>query len=510
MSTYNAFKKSGESPQFSIGAKSGVGIIILYFIIIQLRFLQLDLWNDEVYTFKFFILKSYHTILTDYHVPNNHILLNLFYRLYLDVTGIHSLSAAMAHPFVLRLPQLAFAIVTLIYTYRCANLLFNQRSALLALMLLVTTVPYVNFAPQIRGYNLSMMLFSIVLFCSLQYLKSGNWKTWMLICFCTGLLMYTIPSNMYTVMSLGSFFGIALLLKVVRKHNAAPYPLKAYVGAILALIGGVLLSLLFYWPVLKHVFLNDYVSYLPFRFSNLLEYFPHVIHCFNSNRGIVFAIAIVVSIVFVKDMRGHAFAVLMLVYILLFPFLLIFVLGNNVPDRVFVTLTPIFAVCMSSFFEIFFKRWLPHLSAKLLGMFMISMYLVLNLNIELHHINRELLADINGDGRRQDLYYNYYLAHFRPEAEVSRISQDATLNKLPVFIIGCEPHDIPHYLEEHHLDFFADSVTISSALSQRQRILLVTNHPNRVPADSNYTIQKLSAENNYHTFFLLSNNMNAQ
>lgn len=494
-----------EQQRVSIGVNSCAGILLVYFVIIQNRFLHLDLWNDEVYTFKFFILQSYRTIVTDYHVPNNHILLNLFYRLYLDITGIRTLSDAFNHPFLLRLPQLIFAVITLIFTFRASGILFNKKVALLSLLLLVTTIPYVNFTPQIRGYNLSMMLFLLLFYYSLRYFEFGRKTLVPLISIFTALLIYTIPSNMYTVITMETLLGGLFILKLWRPHLLLPYTKQATITLMFAILGGVLLSFLLYYPVLKHVFLNDYVSYVPFRFSNLLEYFPHVIHCFNSNRGILFAVAAAVTIFFFKNAGKSVFGMIGLSGMVLGPFLLVFVLGNNVPDRVFVTLAPLYAICIASFFDVFFIRWLTAWQAKGLFIGMMAIYCIINLNLELCRIDRELMADIESDGRRQDLYFNYYLAHFRPQAEVSAISNDETLSKLPVLIAGCEPHDIPHYLEEKNLAYLNDSVNVQTALSDHQSILLVTNHPNKVPQDSNFHVKKLSPDNNYHTFFLLTN-----
>ena len=56
--------------------KIGLLIIFIGFYWIQKDHINLDFWNDEIYTLKHFVFAPITTTLSDYHVPNNHIFFN--------------------------------------------------------------------------------------------------------------------------------------------------------------------------------------------------------------------------------------------------------------------------------------------------------------------------------------------------------------------------------------------------------------------------------------------------
>ena len=55
------------------------------------------LWNDEIYTLQYFVLKGLPSVLTDYHVPNNHILSNILHWGWLKLLGIQEIGSLLDH-----------------------------------------------------------------------------------------------------------------------------------------------------------------------------------------------------------------------------------------------------------------------------------------------------------------------------------------------------------------------------------------------------------------------------
>ncbi|MFK7775093.1 MAG: hypothetical protein AB8F94_23330 [Saprospiraceae bacterium] len=77
-------ENSRTSPlTFSLFEKIGLLLVFIAFYFIQKDHLNLDFWNDEIYTLKHFIFAPIATTLSDYHVPNNHIFFNLINNIYL-------------------------------------------------------------------------------------------------------------------------------------------------------------------------------------------------------------------------------------------------------------------------------------------------------------------------------------------------------------------------------------------------------------------------------------------
>lgn len=481
---------------------SALFTLILVFIFVHLKFIRLDLWNDEIYTFKFFILKSYHTIVSDYHVPNNHILQSLIYKAYLQLWGINTLKEVMNNVVKLRALQLLFGVITLIYLYRAVCLMVNERVALLSVLVLITTIPYNNFVLQIRAYNISMMLEVIILYYMVSYVQNARLKNLFFVAISVSLLMYAVPSNLYVLLGIISFLGLAILVGLLGAHELLSCSPKRMFTLLITVVLGIAMSFVYYFPVFKQVFSNEYVTYIPFLVSNIKEYAPRVLHDFNSNRLILALICLLFAALSLRKYSTYSKWMLFILWVFMIPFLIVFVLGNNVPDRVFVTLVPFYATvfgyglyCLFTYFTRPF--WLY---PAFLGL--MASYLFLNLYFEYKMVDNRILNDIEQHDRKQDLYYNYYLAHFHPLTEMKNIANNPSFNRLPVVIVGCEPHDIPHYLEEYGMGYSQSLVAKDSFSNLFDSFLIVTNHPNHLITDSLHALRQISKHHCYHTFFL--------
>ena len=106
-----------------------------------------DLWNDEIYTLeKFTLVHIFKTTITDYHVPNNHILYNIFNHFYLKLAGIKTLKQAMEHAWVLRLPLLLLlSLIILLLQYKTGKLAGGRIGGLITAAILACMV----FSPKL-------------------------------------------------------------------------------------------------------------------------------------------------------------------------------------------------------------------------------------------------------------------------------------------------------------------------------------------------------------------------
>src|ERR1039458_3746805 len=147
-------------------------ILLLVYSILQLKNINLDFWNDEVYTLKNFVFVPFHKIITDYHVPNNHVFFSIITKFYLKIIGINSLYDLMDRPWSLRLLMLLISYFTILLTYLLSRNIYGKDIAFLCIVILITTIPYFNFCLQIRGYMLSTFLFVFLLYSVWIYLHS--------------------------------------------------------------------------------------------------------------------------------------------------------------------------------------------------------------------------------------------------------------------------------------------------------------------------------------------------
>jgi len=231
-------------------------ILSVVFVLIQICHINIDFWNDEIYTIQHFVFTSLYNIVSDYHSSNNHIFFNLINNIYLKITSIDSISTLFDNPWKLRIVPFIYSVFTAYFTYKTGAKFLNRTVGLLALIILMTTLPYYNFSLQIRGYGLSMMLCVMLVYYLLSYFNNLKRKelikTGLLAC----LLFYSIPSNLYFLLSI--LLALAFYI-IINKNSIAELLFNKYSFSAYVIVVGLLLALLLYLPMLNEVFSNKYV-----------------------------------------------------------------------------------------------------------------------------------------------------------------------------------------------------------------------------------------------------------
>ena len=173
--------------------------------------LDLDYFNDEIYTLKHFVFCSLEKTVLDYHVPNNHILFNLINNLYARLTGLETFHQALQQPLRLRLLPLFYALGSLYLVIRIAWSRVNPYAGVLAGLALITTIPYFNFAFQLRGYGLSAFLLLALVYVVGRREKTNGLRRGLGLVVLTALLFYAVPSNLYPIGGVLLFLGFGVL-----------------------------------------------------------------------------------------------------------------------------------------------------------------------------------------------------------------------------------------------------------------------------------------------------------
>lgn len=128
---------AGDRPALAAGAAG---------VLLRLAFLGVPVRHDEAKTFFSFVAKPFLEGLSNYYVPNNHILhtllAHLAWRLFGDA------------PEALRLPAFLAGCALLPLTYLVGRRLFERRTALWATALTAAAPPLVDYATDARGYSL--------------------------------------------------------------------------------------------------------------------------------------------------------------------------------------------------------------------------------------------------------------------------------------------------------------------------------------------------------------------
>lgn len=481
------------------GTSRGIFVLLLLlYTVLQWRYLALDFWNDELYTLRSFACQSFAAVLTDYHVPNNHILFNALNRLYLLLIGEADFLRLLQSPEKLRGLMFAYAGLTLWGTWKLGDRFFSPLTGVLAVAITATTLPYLNFALQIRGYGLSTLWLIGLLYSALSYQEQRSRGAAFGIIGSAGALMYTVPSNLYLILAVGLFWGICWLQNML--HSGLHLRNKAFQIALLTTVG-LKLALLAYVPIFGQVFNNPYVTYEPFKWSNLTYYAPVVLGDFMSGRWWLLPFAILGYAVGRRHWLSHAQSALLLLTVLVLPFLLVYILGNAAPKRIFIPLVPVFALLLSVGIATEVKE-LPRFRWQgAVAVLLVAGYGVFQVFQGWNESSAQMMADIKFGGRSQGLTNQYYSWHYRPQGEVALYKGYYFDPGIPVGIVGCEPHGLRYFLEAAGIHYLQDA-DVDSLLSRHDTVDIFSSRPLRVARDLAYAngeIVSWRGKLSYHT-----------
>ncbi len=234
----------------------GLLLVTVGAVLVRLLFTSDPMVHDETYTYIAFAARPWWDLLSDYHLPNNHIFHTVLVKLSTGIFGMQ--------PWAVRLPALITGVLCVPAVYCLGKRLYSRPTGLLAAGLLAALPTWIDYNTNARGYS-PMALFSVLLFGLAIFLREHkNWAGWLLFSGLGVLGFFTLPVFLYP-------FGMTLawLVASALVQGAPAYggrwKLLAYAGAFAALT--VLLTGLCYLPVvmgsgLDALIANPYVQRL--------------------------------------------------------------------------------------------------------------------------------------------------------------------------------------------------------------------------------------------------------
>jgi hypothetical protein len=171
--------------------------------IVRYIFLALPISYDEAYTFVVFAMRPLQFIVSDYHVPNNHIFHTILVRAAYLLLG--------ADLWAIRLPVFIAGILLIPLVYLAGRVFFDRYTALLSAALVAGSSILIENSANARGYML-ICLFSILLLILAVYLKAhANLAAWVLFILTSMLGFYTVPVFLYPFGMVLSWFILSIL-----------------------------------------------------------------------------------------------------------------------------------------------------------------------------------------------------------------------------------------------------------------------------------------------------------
>ena len=392
-------------------------------------YLNADIWYDEIVTFERFALTDFGTPLLNYPFPNNHVLYSFLTQCLAYLINCLDLKALFQSIPVFRGFQAIFMLVTALYSYKITERFFKVKHTVLIFVVLFTTIPFMNFGLQLRGYNMSATLLVMILYYVWKLVEKPKFWTGMVLVILSASLLYTIPSNIYALASIMIALGVIWIVKKRTKNIES----QAYFYAPVLLIFGIIVSLILYLPILENVIFNDYSIKRPEDFWYSLKLIPLVFSAFLSNRWALLLPLIIGLWYILKSeniiRKQHLFV---LITSIVFPFILSFIHQRFPFDRIFVVIVPFFCIllvvaldqCLS---QLKTSRFVFLLSGIL------SIYCVLTFYYEIERNDSVVISNLDKGEITQNIYQNYYLSTaFHPSksaAFIENLSDYDTLIK---------------------------------------------------------------------------------
>lgn len=212
--------------------------IILFGLFFRYSYLWRPMGHDETYTFMAFASRGLRTVITDYHLPNNHVfhtlLVNLAYKIFGD------------SPAVIRLPAFLAGVLIIPAVYLVARIFTRLNIALISASIAATLPVLIDYSTTARGYTTITFFFLLVLACGAFVRENRNLIGWCLIIIFSSLGLYTNPTMVYPIGVVFTWLVLSMLFNEVNQEYGKTF--LAYL--IISVITIIAISVLLYSPII--------------------------------------------------------------------------------------------------------------------------------------------------------------------------------------------------------------------------------------------------------------------
>jgi hypothetical protein len=220
-----------------IGERRAVWLITAVAAISRLANLWQPMRYDESITWAYFVGRSWHTVVSSYPFPNNHVLFSLLAK----VTS----SLAPFQPWALRLPAFLAGVAIVPLTWAVGRRFASPAVGLLGAALAAGSTSLILYATNARGYSIVVALFLALLLLADHLRASPSPRAFALHALIGALGLYAIPVMLYPLGIVATW----LLLAALRARGAERRRLA--VGTASASVAAGALAALLYLPIIR-------------------------------------------------------------------------------------------------------------------------------------------------------------------------------------------------------------------------------------------------------------------
>jgi hypothetical protein len=354
------------------------------------------LWFDEALTvMDFVMLPDIADIYRLYSIPNNHIVYNIFLRLWIDLCG------QMPYAVSLRLFSVLTAFASIVLIMKLWSRRFSRETAVIACFCFAVSLPFAIYATAIRGYMLSFLLIIISLEIALCYRDDGKPAHLIFFSLLAFLAAGIMPTNLI------AFAAIYLLVLPSLKPKEIFSDKTLYLGII-----PVAALFIFYIPIfgklMKALSLSE-------GWSSGISASIHLYGAFLIS-FLPLIILAPLGMFFSKEKPGAALKV-QISLIFLIP-LVVFLLKSPAPfPRAFFCLWPIWIFILCSMADAFIR----HFNGKIPGRALIAILCACCAWVLWPYAFSVQLSDRLSKGGQDDFFKPYFMrAEFNPIGTVRK------------------------------------------------------------------------------------------
>jgi hypothetical protein len=176
---------------------------ILFALFLRLLYIQRPMRLDEANTVVRFASQDMIVAMSDYRLPNNHLLNTFFINLVYHSWGMH--------PILVRLPALAAGILLLPVLYVLTKRWYGQRAAYWALGWGLIAGTLIDFSVNGRAYTMVALLMLLLFYIAQRLLDGGRFWLYPLYGILAALGFFAVPTFIYPMGCVALWWGINLL-----------------------------------------------------------------------------------------------------------------------------------------------------------------------------------------------------------------------------------------------------------------------------------------------------------
>lgn len=215
--------------------------------------LYIPFTHDEAYTYNAFASEPLWFTISDYHLPNNHVLLSVLINVLTHLFGNRL--------WLIRLPTMIAGVLMIPATYWLAKRLYSRETAMISAALVAVFPILIEYAVLARGYVIISLITLFILVLGDYVRENKNRFVWLLLILLSALGFFTIPIMLFPFGALHLWLFLSCMAGDLRGYQSKFDFIKYWLAYGFA---SACLTILLYMPILinnfNQFFLNKIIA----------------------------------------------------------------------------------------------------------------------------------------------------------------------------------------------------------------------------------------------------------